>query len=303
MQVKRQLAKSSWIAYKKEQNLKRESRGYAVRKYLINFFSYLLPSYILALYSISDLKIFTIQVLKYIKLFDFVIFLKYPIIFCCIFIIPYIAVQLEANIDFSSNKKNLMYSLRFISSISNIVDEKRKRFRTFLHQRMDSNTQTDIFSSIAQPKLQMLEILKSIVSFISNIYDDSTIKASLIYCENNNLVNFFLQTDDLPNMTIEVLNSHRTAAKQSLRKKKMIVVNNTTSSKYFWSDDGRSKIKSIICFPIECGNKVEYVLSITSKTCNLFGKINEDIIANYLNEYSQRICLETYLHHLTGDCV
>lgn len=277
------------------------TKSQATKKYFINFLSFLVPSLVSLVYSVPAFKDTIKGVLTYAHLYEFIVFIKIPLIIVLMLLVPWIALKLESKIGDQSTKVQLERALRFISSISNIVSEKRKRFQSSISKIPPPRDEAAVFREITQPRIQMTEILKNLVVFFDKITGDDTIKAALISCSNDQLMNFFMQTEDLPSVSIDSLNSNKSTAKVCLSSKKPKIVHDTQKKRIFWDDNGQTNIKAIICYPVKHGNQVDYILSITSKKANTFVNIGDKAIFEFLKEYEHRICLEHYLLILKGE--
>jgi hypothetical protein len=272
---------------------------YALKKYVFNLLSFSIPNLILLTYSIPELKSFVKSLLSKINLYAF--FNQYKVVIILVFLVPvpFIISKLESDYEYNSNKVNISILQKLLLAIENIINEKRRRFQQEVN--INRKSKEEIFLAITKPKTQITHILTNMTAFFSQITDDNTIKGSLISCKDKQLKNFFIQTDDLPKVSIDDLIKYNSLAKSVLDSGKIMIENDTSRSKIFWNNSGTTSIKSIICYPIFNGNHIDFILSITSKNTGCFKKFPTEQLKWLLTQFEHRICVENHLLQLRGE--
>jgi putative methionine-R-sulfoxide reductase with GAF domain len=277
----------------------KEKTQYAIKKYGFTMLASILPNIVILMYSIPDLKRFIKLILISINLYDFCNKYKIIIILILLIPVPFVFSKIESNYEYNTNRTNVSLLKKLLVAIEHIIDEKRRRFQQGINNS-ENKTKEEVFLDIIKPKTQMMHILTNMTAFLIQITDDNTIKSSLISCQNNQLKNFFIQTDDLPKISIEDL-TRDSLAKKALDSRKTMIENDTRGSKIFWNDSDRTSIKSIICHPIFNGNKIDFIMSITSKNVDCFKIIQTEQLKWLLIQFEHRICVENHLLQLRGD--
>lgn len=261
------------------------------------------PNYIVISYTLKDLMSFNIGILKAINTYEFIINYRAffnIIVIISIFIIPAIGYSLEKK--FINNTYKELYDAvqKLLFGLGNVVDTKRKRFCEYLSNKHEGASPEDTFKKITQPKVQILEIFNNIKYTFSSLTGDVELKMSIIYCENNRLNNYFFHSDDNPTVSVEDLKENESTAKLCLKNKKIVLIPNTSrreKDQWFYESD-LNNTKSVICYPIINGKKIEYIISLTSKEKNLFKTKYRNLYDFILKEFSDRIILENYLLNL-----
>ncbi len=242
---------------------------------------------------------FNLQVLQSVNLYQPVINNRgvfNVVIIASVFVIPAISLYFEK--IFISDKYAYYYKIlqKILFGLDNIVESKRKRFLEFISNQVTKKTTEEAFLTITQPGLQMVEIFNNLKHTVGSISSHENIKLSIISCENSKLINYAFHSDDKPSVDISELNEKKSTAKQALSTKKMIFISDVDKRKKGqWFYDGNSTIKSLICFPVLCGNIVHFVVTITSKEAKAFKNSNCDIYEFILDTYCSRLLLEHYL--------
>lgn len=186
--------------------------------------------------------------------------------------------------------------------INSVVDTKKKRFHA--SKNKDISNSGDFFQEITQPEVQIANICNTITNLMKGFAEDEQIKLSLLVCQDNQFQSYLYISDESSSVEINDMNIKPTAAKETMKKQKMMIIEDVDNKKkkdVFWKAPN-SKIKSVITYPISCGNKAAFVVCITSKQSGAFQVKNEKIYQFILDEFSRRILLESYLLEIRKKC-
>ena len=265
------------------------------------FFTTFIPNYIIVSYSVKPMMDWNKTVLESCGIkYDNVIFSV--IFFICVFIIPFIIhnikwFQTETNIS-EENK----FLKKIMHGISTVVDNKKKRFHT--SKNKDLGNSGAFFQDITQPELQIANICTTITNIFKSITEENNIKLTLISCKEKHLISYSYISDDSSSVNITELDSHNTTAREAMRKQKMFIIEDVDKIKGripFWKTTN-SKIKSLISYPICCGGNTVFVLCIAAKSAKTFKNDETKKYQFLLEEFSQRILLESYLLEIRNKC-
>ena len=265
------------------------------------FFTTVIPNYIIVSYSVPPIMAWNISVLKYLGIkYESSIFSV--IFFVFIFLVPFIVhnlkwFQIENNIS-EENK----FLKRIMHGISTVVDSKKKRFHTFKNKNLGNSGA--YFQEITQPEMQIANICTTVTNIFKSITDEDKIKLTLISCKEKHLSSYSYMSDESSSVDILDLDIHNSTAREAMKKQKMFVIEDVdriTGKIPFWKAPN-SKIKSLIAYPICCGASTVFVLCIAAKNARTFKKEETKKYNFLLEEFSQRILLESYLLEIRNKC-
>lgn len=265
------------------------------------FFTTLVPNYIIVSYSLPLFMNFNKKILNFSGIpYNNDIFLCIFILF--IFIIPFLIHNIKwFNLENKYKEENILLK-KIMFGINSVVDIKKKRFHE--SKNKDISNSGVFFKEITQPDMQIANICSTIANLIKGYTNDEQIKLSLIMCQNEKFNSYLYISDESSSVKIKDMNQKATTARESMLKQIMIIIENVDNIKkedVFWKAP-KSKIKSVITYPICSGGKTVFVVCISSKQSDTFQKKNEKLYDFILEEFSRRILLESYLLEIRKKC-
>lgn len=265
------------------------------------FFTTFLPNYVIVSYSVKPMMDLNKSFLEFLGIeYDNVVFTVFFIIF--IFIVPFIV----HNIKWFQTETNLLEENKFLKrimhGISTVVDNKKNRFHKSKNKNLEKSGA--YFQEITQPEMQIANICTTVANIFKSLTDENKIKLTLISCKEKHLSSYSYMSDESSSVDILDLDTHTSTAREAMRKQKMYVIEDVERIKKenpFWKAPN-SKIKSLIAYPICCGGTTVFVLCIAAKTARTFKEEESKRYSFLLEEFSQRILLESYLLEIRNKC-
>lgn len=273
-----------------------------VFKHLLGNF---IPTFIPIFYTVPAVKSFTISLIKKNvskNTYDDIsqLWVQIAIIALVYFITPILKDELN---QYAKRKENFLQEKQekiqtLMACVSVVVNEKKKRFYSFSKNGL-SNIQ-NVFNEITQPLLQMLTIVKSVQSFYQETLHDKNIDCYL-YDVKCGCVCAEKACTCIGNSQIDLQNvQNNRYVKDCISKKDMKIIPNISTKKdELLNNSNLDRILSAIFYPIRNGTQVEYIIIVASKTKS-FEKKDKELYKYVLEEFSNRIELESYLNQIKG---
>lgn len=258
------------------------------------FFTTLVPNYIIASYSVPELMDWNKKILDWFNI-PYNGLICSILFFALILIIPFLIHNAKWFKDESALSKENEILIKILHGISLIVNNKKKRF--FNSKNKNFENSLDYYLDITQPEIQIGGICDTITNLFKSITNEDSIKLTLISCKDNKLDSYLVMPDENSSVNLDDLNNHKSTARHVMKNKKICIiedVQNLKKSTPFWKSSNL-KIKSLIAYPICCGSNTTFVMCISAKKINVFTNKDSDKYQFLLNEFSQRILLESYL--------
>ena len=279
-----------------------ERKFWALLKIIfINILTVMIPSFITLVYTIPALKTFVKTIALNFGCHDFIKAIQIPFTIFILVLVPFLVtiVRFISQQKQKTDSEKLLTSL--LAHIDTVISVKTTRFYKYISQHnQETLNSKEVFDKITQPVLQMTEIIKNITSCFEKIYDENTIKTSLLKVNKNGHIGYFIYLDGEPKTEESILNASDSTAKYCYNTKKITIIENTEKkdAKFKHSARFKSETKSIICYPVKQGAKIVFIICITSKTPCIFKK-SEKLKTEYLlSQFSKRLVLELYLYQL-----
>ena len=141
-----------------------------------------------------------------------------------------------------------------------------------------------------------------------NITSYENLKVSILQCNNYKIDDFiFIYPDINTFVKADTLNEQNSTAKYVLNiKKDMVIIEDTNKNKLpFYNAPNtpiNHKVNSLICYPVlDYDNNVIFIITITSRTINIFNKKYFDLYNKLLYNYTRDLLKDYYLFKIRED--
>ena len=254
------------------------------------------PVILSTVYGIPPLKMWIKKVLTNFEMMDFVSNWKDVFILILLVVIPLITQIIKrCRKDSLTPDRNKLFAY-LLTHINTIIEAKKKRFSEN-SVNCCNVTKGKIFDSITQPRSQMTEIIKNTACFFEKMYNIKSVMPSLLYTEDMKKIDYFIYFEAEHKTGSNDLSDGKSTAMTSIKTGEIQIIEDTEKKDINFKHPscGKTKIKSLICYPVElCENK-RYIICLTSKEKNSFKESLKSEYVIVLEEFATRIMLEYYL--------
>lgn len=274
-----------------------------LRDLFFHFMIFASPAYVAVSYRFNEISEFNHEIIENLGLEDWLARNKTIVIIFLTFLVPIIFTFIKRWLEERYNEKEEIFyqqlydvSGKIFVVLNDVLMGKRTSARNCIYQLESDPNFTITLSDIVKPTEQMLKIFQGITYIFRKITNNDGLKVSIIECRNGEIHNYLYQSDDEARTSIEELSKRRSTAKQCMAKKKMIIYEKTGSLlQRQWFVGDKTRIKSIVCFPVISGKETLYVISLTSKEEKTFLEKSRKKYDLIFEQLSYRILLESYL--------
>ena len=257
----------------------------------------LYPNLVIILYSFQEIRDAFSAYIKARNLSAYISLINIAVI-VSLFIVPGIIYYVINRVDVGKMQLKRKVMNETLSGIENIMRAKKERFNAINNERQRNVRETNVFRKVTQPRLQILEIFKNSVDVFRKVCENTSIKGSLIECQNNEIKHYFAQTDINPGINIDELKRYNTTARYVLQTKELGIVEDTRYPEKVPYYKKSKKCKSIMCFPVVDGENVIFIISFTASSYGCFKEKMREHYHFIFNEFGSRLILENYLLQL-----
>lgn len=277
-----------------------------LKDYLFHFFIFAAPAYIALSYRIKEIMTFNIDSLEFIGLLNTASNHRTELVIFIAFVVPLFFTFLKRLLDERSiNNQETFYRQMYDVSgkifvvLNDVLSIKRKAVLNCLSIK-EKNTHTEIeLNDVIKPTEQMSKIFEGLMYIFKKLTNNDHIKVSIIECKEQKMHKYLYKSDDDARTEISELNEKRSTAKQCCTKKRLVIYDSTANlirRNWFYGD--KTRIKSIMSYPVMSGKKILFVISVTSKEENTFKEVERKKYELIFDQLSYRLMLESYLSSL-----
>lgn len=277
-----------------------------LKDYLFHFFIFAAPAYIALSYRIDEIMSFNIESLKAINLFEIASSHKTKLVIFIAFIIPLIFTFIKRMLEERANENietfhRQMYDVsgKIFVVLNDVLSIKRKAVLNCLSIKEKIPNSTIALNDVIKPTEQMSKIFEGIMYIFKKLTDNDHVKVSIIECQSQKMYKYLYKSDDDARIGIDELNEKRSTARQCCAKKRLVIYESTSNlirRNWFYGD--KTRIKSIMCYPVMSGKNILFVISLSSKEEKTFKESERKKYELIFEQLSYRLLLESYLSRL-----